>query len=141
MLCSLIITGTENDVNFIGDLFCNEYGGEVTEQEDTGTFSIAWIYCPGIERKEVVSKLQCVKWIGFVEDFESGTLQVAISDQGSDAIDQLFTVCEYDFSGDDRVASQYYPDSDFEAEFFWESAGEYEIVDYECPCTEWWNKE
>ena len=34
-----------------------------------------------------------------------------------------------------------YPDSDFEAEFFWESAGECEIIDYECPCAEWWNKE
>lgn len=141
MLCNLVIKGTENEVNSIGELFCNEYGGDIEEQNDSGCSSTAWIYCPGIEREEVISKLQNVKWIGFIEDFKSGTLQVAISDKGSDTIDQLFTICDYDFHGDDRVASQYYPDSDFEAEFFWESAGECEIIDYECPCTEWWNKE
>lgn len=141
MLCNLVVKGIEEEISKIADLFCDEYGGELEEQQNNGVVVTAWIYCPGIEREEVVSKLADVKWIGFVEDFESQTLKVAISNSGSDNIDRLYTICDCDFGGDDRIASQRYPDSDFEAEIFWESAGESETIYYDCPCAEWWNQE
>ena len=141
MLCNLVVKGIEVEVNKVADLICDEYYGELEETENNRTVYTAWIYCSGAEKEAVVDKLTNVKWIGFIENFDNRTLQVAISNIGSSKIDKLYTVCDYDFHGDDRIASQYYPDSDFEADIFWDSTGDSETIYYECPCEEWWNQD
>lgn len=141
MLCDLVVKGTVDEVSQIIDLFCDEYDGDLDSREEQNGVSTAWIYCPGIEKEEVVEKLTNVKWMGFIEDFDEGTLNVGISEQGSGSIDDLYTICECDLSGDDRIASQFYPDADFEADIFWESAGDCETIEYSCPCSEWWDQE
>ena len=141
MLCSLVVKGNEVEVDKIVDLFCHKYDGELGEKRNEGSVCTAWIYCPGVEKEEVVDQLTNVKWIGFIENFERRTLQVATSDIGSAEIDMLYTVCDYDLHGDDRIASQYCPDSDFEEDIFWESAGESTTIYYECPCEKWWTQQ
>ena len=145
MLCNLVVKGNKVEVDKILNLFSDKPYGELEKTQSEGNIYIAWIKCSGVKREKAVDMLTNVNWIGFIKDCETKTLQVATSNIGSAQIDALYTVYEYDdnfdFYGDDPIASQYYPDSDFEAEIFWDSTCVREVYFYECPCEEWFNQE